>query len=102
MIRSYRNIANATLCITALSIAAIAYLGRGSLNGNVWGPGGAPVALMYLVSLSVLLTFWAYAKSKGRSGWLGVLLPFFSIVGLIILLALKDKSLPSVEADEPV
>ncbi|MBC9249876.1 hypothetical protein A9179_06260 [Pseudomonas alcaligenes] len=102
MIRAYRNIANAALCGTLLSFAAITYLGQGSLNGNVWGPGGAPHALMYLTSLSVLLMFWAYAKSKGRSGWLGVLLPFLSIIGLLILLLLKDKSQVSPEADEPV
>jgi hypothetical protein len=34
---------------------------------------------------------WAVAKAKGYSGWIGMTLPFLSIIGLIILAALDDK-----------
>jgi hypothetical protein len=35
--------------------------------------------------------FWAYAKAKGYSGFLGLVLPVFSVMGLAILAALRDK-----------
>jgi hypothetical protein len=35
--------------------------------------------------------FWSYAKAKGHSGWLGVLLPILNIVGLVVLLRLTDR-----------
>ncbi len=35
--------------------------------------------------------FWAFAKAKGYSGFLGLVLPIFSILGLIILVSLRDK-----------
>jgi len=34
---------------------------------------------------------WALAKAKGYSSFLGLVLPIFSILGLIILVALRDK-----------
>ncbi len=49
---------------------------------------------MLLLTLNVLtfwFAFWAYAKAKGYSGLVGVVLPIFSIVGLIILHSLRDK-----------
>jgi peptidoglycan/LPS O-acetylase OafA/YrhL len=100
MIRHYKNIANCSLAVLAAAFAAIAYFGQGSSTGNVWDQGGAPPILMYIAGISVYVMFWGYAKSKGRSGWLGILLPFLSIIGLIILLALEDKSLPESK-DKP-
>jgi len=37
------------------------------------------------------ISCWALAKAKGYSGLVGIVLPIFSIVGLIILLSLRDK-----------
>lgn len=101
MISQYKNIGNAALVVVGAAIAAIAYFGQGSSTGNVWGPGGAPRVLMYIVAISVVVMFWSYAKAKGRSGWLGVLLPLLSVIGLIILLALKDKSSPDTQDNQP-
>ena len=48
-----------------------------------------------LLALTVGVSFWyicwATAKAKGYSGWVGILLPFLTIIGLIILIALKDR-----------
>jgi hypothetical protein len=51
--------------IAALSsCATVHYLGKNSSNGNVWGPGGAPSALLFAMIFAVILAFWAYSKSK--------------------------------------
>lgn len=41
--------------------------------------------------LAFWFAFWAYAKAKGYSGLLGLVLPIFSFIGLIVLHSLKDK-----------
>jgi hypothetical protein len=41
---------------------------------------------------SVFVASWAYAKSKGRSGWLGLLAPFFDVFGFKMLSRLERKS----------
>jgi hypothetical protein len=91
MLRSYKKAGNIALGIAVVCAAAIVVLGKNSTNGNVWGPGGAPPILMYTMVLSVIAMFWSYAKAKGHSGWLGVLLPILNIVGLVVLLRLTDR-----------
>jgi hypothetical protein len=91
MLATYKKAGNIALAASAVCIVAIGVLGRNSATGNVWGPGGAPVILMIAFTLSIMAMFWAYAKAKGYSGLLGLVLPFLSIVGLVILLGLKDK-----------
>jgi hypothetical protein len=79
------------LGMAATGVVAIGVLGRNSVNGNVWGPGGAPPSLMYGTVLAIIVMFWAYAKAKGHPGWLGVVLPLLNVVGLVVLLKLKDR-----------
>jgi hypothetical protein len=93
LIPKYKNIAVGALAVVVTGLGAAVVLGQGSTTGNVYGPGGAPTALPPIIGFALLVMFWAFAKAKGRSGWLGILLPFLSIVGLIILVLLKDKSL---------
>lgn len=97
MLASYKKAGNTALGASAVCFAAIVILGKGSTTGNVWGPGGAPPILMYATVFAILFTFWAYAKAKGYSGWLGVVLPFLNIVGLVVLLKLKDKHPDNIE-----
>lgn len=92
MLQKYKTLANAALGVAAVGIGLAVYFDRDSTNGNIWGPGGAPEVLGYVIAAGVYLAFWAYAKAKGRSGWLGLLLPLLNVVGLIILLCLKDHS----------
>jgi hypothetical protein len=73
------------LC-TAILIASMQ-----SSPGNIWDNGDAPrIVLMISSIISYWFAFWAYAKAKGRSGILGLVLPLFSIVGLVILAGLED------------
>lgn len=92
MLKQYNQIANTAIACAVCCGGAIVYFGQGSQTGNVWGPGGAPIGLAWVAVGAIVLAFWAYAKAKGRSGWLGVLLPLLNIVGLIILLRLQDLS----------
>jgi len=50
-----------------------------------------PVVMGTLIG-SIFVSSWAFAKAKGRSGWLGVLLPFLDVVGLAILFKLEDRT----------
>jgi hypothetical protein len=92
VIKKFANVGNAALAVTVGAFALAMNLGKGSSTQSIWGPGGAPEWLAFLAGGSIFLMFWAYAKSKGRSGWLGLLLPFLNIIGLIILLKLEDHS----------
>lgn len=44
---------------------------------------------------SVFAGSWAYAKSKGRSGWLGLLAPFLDVFGLKLLERLEMRKADS-------
>ncbi|WP_373987896.1 hypothetical protein [Duganella sp. BuS-21] len=91
MLARYKKIGNAAVGVSAVCFATILVLGKNSSTGNVWGPGGAPPILMYAEVMAIFGAFWAYAKSKGYAGWLGVVLLFLNVVGLIVLLKLRDK-----------
>jgi ABC-type transport system involved in cytochrome c biogenesis permease subunit len=91
MLRSYKRAGNIALGIAVVCFAATVVLGRNSTGGNAFGPGGAPPALMHITVLSFAVMFYTYAKAKGYPGWLGVLLAFLSVVGLIVLLRLIDR-----------
>jgi hypothetical protein len=97
MLASYKKAGNIALGASVVCFAAIVILGKGSTTGNVWEPGGAPPILMYGTVFAILIAFWAYAKAKGHSGWLGVILPFLNIIGLVVLLKLKDKHPDNIE-----
>jgi hypothetical protein len=92
VIKKFANVGNAALAVGVTAFALAMYLGKGSTTQSIWGPGGAPEWLAIVAGGSIFLMFWAYAKSKGRSGWLGLLLPFLNIIGLVILLKLEDQS----------
>ena len=73
-----------------VAFALAGFLGQGSVTGNIWDEGGAPLFLMPIISISVITMFWAYVKSKGRSGW-WVLTLVTGVIGLVIILLLKNK-----------
>jgi hypothetical protein len=92
MLVKYKKIANSAAVVALFGFACAAYFGASSQTGNIWGKGGASEVFIWIITISILVAFWAYVKAKGRSGWLALVLPFFSIVGLIILLRLEDRS----------
>lgn len=82
------------------NVAGIAFLASLGLlvafpvlvDGRFWHDHPLPyLPLVIVFSLSFWYWFWATAKAKGYAGWVGLILPFFSVVGLLILLLLKDK-----------
>lgn len=73
-----------------------------STSGNIWESGDVPRMMLMATSVGAFwFCFWAYAKAKGYSGWLGIVLPIFSVVGLVILAMLKDKHPDSKPDNEP-
>jgi hypothetical protein len=57
-----------------------------------------PLAIGLLL-ISIFVASWATAKAKGRSGWLGLVLPFFDVIGLAVLFKLKDRDPERVPRD---
>ena len=87
----YKKIGNRALAVSAAAFGLAVILGSRAASGNIWQSGGAPAILMFVIALGIWVAFWAYAKAKGRPGWLGIALAMFSLIGLIVLLALKDR-----------
>lgn len=67
-----------------------------SLVGITVFPSTSAIVLYAVFIPTYLFTFWSYAKAKGYSGVVGIVLPCLSIIGLIILAVLKDKHPESV------
>ncbi len=91
VLASYKKIGNRALAVSAAAFCLAVILGSRATGGNIWQSGGAPAILMFVIALGIWVAFWAYAKAKGRPGWLGIALAMFSLIGLIVLLALKDR-----------
>ncbi len=91
MLAKYKIAGNIALGASAICFLAVVVLTRDSAAKNVFDEGGVPAVLMHLSVVGIWVAFCTYAKAKGHSAWLGIVLPFLSIIGLIILLKLKDK-----------
>lgn len=91
MLAKYKKQANISaavwFCTLIIFIATMQ-----SAPGNIWINADVPrIALMSVSAISFWFAFWAYARAKGQSGLLGLVLPFFSVIGLLILVGLKDR-----------
>ncbi|MEB0058730.1 hypothetical protein [Variovorax sp. LG9.2] len=87
MIKKYTRIGNVALVVTVVSLGIVMYV---SANKLISEDARLPLIAVYVISLWTM--FWAYARAKGRSGALGIALPFLNLIGLVILLCLKDLS----------
>lgn len=92
MIADYQRKANIAAGIWLLSLVG-ALAAMPLTNGsNVWEASNPlPPIIFSLNGIAFFYAFWAYAKAKGYSGAIGLLLPLLSLIGLIILVVLKDK-----------
>ena len=100
MLVKYKKQANISTGIWLVTL--IAFLASPLPSGNIWESGDIPRMLLMTASVAAFwFCFWAYAKAKGYSGWLGVVLPIFSVIGLVILAMLKDKHPDSKSDNEP-
>ncbi len=82
------NIAAAIYFATMLAMTALVP----SSGHNIFSDGNLVAISVYSVSiLSFLMGLYFYAEAKGYNGFVGVGLAFLFVVGLAILLFLKDK-----------
>jgi uncharacterized membrane protein YkvI len=87
VIKKYTRIGNIALGVAVVSLGTAMYATANKLMSE-----DARLPLVAVYAISFWTMFWAYAKAKGRSGALGIVLPFLNVVGLLILLCLKDLS----------
>ena len=91
MLVKYKKQANIAAGVWLISLVGLLAIVP-STKGNIWDSGNVIGILLMLISIGTFwFAFWAYAKAKGYSGFLGLVLPLFSVLGLIILAALRDK-----------
>ena len=82
------NISAGVWLITLILLIAVIQ----STKGNMWESGDVGgIALLITNIGSFWFSFWAYAKAKGYSGLVGLVLPLLSVLGLVILAMLRDK-----------
>lgn len=95
--KQYKNIAIASALVMTSTFALAVFLGQGSATGNIWDEGGAPAFLIAIIALSCWAMFWAYLKSKGRSGW-WVMMLVTGVIGLIIIFCLKNYNIETTSS----
>jgi hypothetical protein len=92
MIRRYLVILQIAACagLAALGAVVLASFGYAS-SLEVGGLSLWPFVIGAGVA-SVFVASWAYARSKGRSGWIGLLAPFLDIFGVKLLQRLESRA----------
>lgn len=92
MIRGYRTIAVFAVLVGAgafglLVLASFDYLSDLQFAGvSLW------LLVIGLLLVSIFVASWAISKAKGRSGWLGLVMPFLDVIGLTVLFKLRTPS----------
>ena len=93
MILEHRNKAGTSICVTLFCILAtvlVAYLYEFlKLTFNF---GYISIPMVCIIAISYLYSLWNLAKAKGYSGFVGILLSAFFLLGAIILFKLEDKT----------
>jgi hypothetical protein len=92
MLADYKRKSNYGAAIFLLSIISVSLMASGTGGKNIWENANWLPTITYCISVvAFFFSVWALAKAKGYSGIVGLILPFLSIFGLLILLFLKDK-----------
>jgi len=101
MLAKYKKQSNIAAGVWLCSLVALVAL-MPSAQGNIWDNGDIlRVTIMAISAISFWYAFWAYAKAKGHSAILGLVLPLLSVIGLLILAGLKDRH-PEVKSSREV
>ena len=67
---------------------------------NIWDGDNNIVAGIFIIQIaSMFYALWFYSKAKGYSGYIGILLSLLHLLGWVILLMLKDKTIDHEETD---
>jgi hypothetical protein len=92
MLANYRRKANIAAAVWFVAMFALIPLAHSAKPGaNIWSDGNLIAQLAFLAFIGAwFYGLWAYLKAKGRSGSWAVL-GVFTLIGLIIILALSDK-----------
>ena len=91
MTRAYRVVGWLALlaalgCFGLIVLASVGAVESLEVSGvSLW-----PLVILSLF-LASLVAAWVVARTKGRSGWLGVFLSLLDVLGLEILFRLKDR-----------
>jgi predicted membrane-bound mannosyltransferase len=92
MLREYTKKTNIAAAVWICSVVAVFVALELASGQTVWdSPNRIPMPILLVNLGAYLYFFWSYAKAKGYWGLLGVVLSVFAVVGLIILVVLKDK-----------
>jgi hypothetical protein len=75
--------------------ALVAVIGFILLETQVRSVGAIPLALAFIgMYVCFIISAFNYAESKGYSGMVGVACMIFGVIGILILLSLRDKARP--------
>jgi glycerol-3-phosphate acyltransferase PlsY len=93
MIREYKKKTAIAAAVCLCSLVAIVVMLPPAGSGGAWDEPGRIATLPLVICIGAYFyAFWACAKGKGYPGVLGLLLPLLSVVGLIVVIVLKDKN----------
>jgi hypothetical protein len=93
MIREYKKktAIAAAVCICSL-VAIVVMLPPAGSDAGWDAPGRIATPPLFIGIGAYFYAFWACAKGKGYPGVLGLLLTLLSVVGVLIMVVLKDKN----------
>jgi hypothetical protein len=91
MIASYKRKSNIAAVVFLVSIGATIALTSNS-HQNLWDMGVLGPALGITLLVSYFYALWCYIRAKGRREEWILMAVFFSVLGLIVILLLKDQS----------
>ena len=104
MIASCRHQANlaAGIALAALVSMIALILGTNEAALKIENPVmyATTYVLEIVFGIAFFVALWAYIKAKGRSGW-WILLMFFNLLGLLVIVLLKDKTKLPPEPKSP-
>jgi hypothetical protein len=92
MLLHFENLTKRAAIVSAAGYAAAFLMKSEAVKSGLGLPDFVFESCAWIGGIGYFAAFWAYAKAKGRSGALGLLLALFFIVGIIIIRSLSDES----------
>lgn len=86
------NLKKQQLINSIIALVLLSAIGPEWVYETASGQDGAGLLIRFLLGLFWIYSIIRYVEAKDRSGLLGLLLSFFGPLGLIIAIALSDKT----------